>query len=252
MDKYRLQTEPSAELDAISKLQFESHALNQLATHKKLELEALRLTIVKKAKEIRDVEAAKLLSVERTNALIEATEQTVHRLPCLTVETVFQIFRYLHMTAVLNGISPLFEIAEGFADLPGWQHAILHIVPFVLVSAPASWDKGLFIINNCQLPYLGYCPRLRIFGNKDTVDHLASRDPAMLVLADEDTFDSDVVTAKTFNWDSVVLLAATVPQLRYMLQACGEFLWSARSLYIGLGAKYGPTLIRSESRLSTD
>lgn len=171
---------------------------------------------------------AKLLSVE--------TEQRAYKLPYLPVEIIFQIFGYLHITTDVNEKSPIFEIAEGFADLPGWQSAILRAAPLVLVSSPATWNKASHIMTDTQLRCVGHGPRLLEFRDKDAIDRLAftSNGPAMLVLADEDTFNSDILAARHFDWQSVVLLAATVPRLRYMLHACGDSLWSARSLSIGL------------------
>ncbi len=231
--KFSVQLEPSPELDAMFKSQCESHSISQQVPFKRLELEALRLAILKKETEIRDVEAAKLLSVERRNGLI-STEGMTYRLPSLPIDVIFQIFRYLHMTADFNERSPLFKIAEGFADLRSWQRAILRTVPIVLMTSPAAWNKSSHIMTDTQLQCVGRAPRLCQFRDEYAIDRLASNEPAMLVLADEDTFNSDILAARNFDWHSVVLLAATVPRLRYMLHACGNCLWRARSLSIGL------------------
>ncbi len=151
-----------------------------------------------------------------------------------SVETIFQIFGYLHLTADVNEVSPIFDIAGGFADLPGWQRAILRIVPLVIASSPAAWDKGVNVMTDAQFQCVGRAPRFCLFGDKDTVDQLTLNEPAMLILADDDTFDSDILAAQKLHWQSVVLLAATAPRLRYMLHACGDFLWSIRSLSFGL------------------
>ena len=200
---------------------------------KELEIQALRTAIQQKHSDLARIKDAKAVRIKNTDSLLRAADRSTY----LPVEVILRIFELLYypqsvdrQTRFTRELS-LFKIATGFADLPGWQKAIMGQIPLVLVPDVRYWDRVKIELSLRNKLALGYHPRVCAYDDNVAIAQVGAREPAAAYLAvNGGHFPLYVKAARHFELKSLIFSASDLQKLSEGLAIAGDLLWGIESL----------------------